>query len=532
MKKFKLTVQNLIFIQILFIFLHYNTNAESIFSFNNLSYNINNTLQIENHQNNHNFKDDDDDYIFIKDLLDLSLSNGPFYLSARINGYQFIGIDYNHPYSSFSKLGKVYSSYTGRWFDITIGDFYIDMGKGSGLSLRKFEEFGLDNSLLGGKLNLNYNGIKLTTLYGEVNPAPMDSIFNKAVVTVKDRIGAAELTVPVKKYATIHGYNVSYDFKDHEHATQKSTIKNALISGGIVKYIAFAPYFDGWAQASFLQRRETGGNINGHAYHAGFNSKIGNLLVLLEVKDFDKYDLRRPLSYYNGNTTNSTFLSNNPYIFPSTLERDDMKVLDNTTVKGFRLKLDYSFMGTKTFPFFNYALFRNTYLKDNKIIYHAYAGIEQLLSKGNSLEVSGGYREVWNKVENKPYKKTWHLESDISYKPYKHYKVDLKTKHYSFKDYSDVGSTEAAEFIEGDMVMSLHITNSIILSGVFGYNTQDNRDGARHYFQSGGAAFRIGDYTDLKLTGGTIRGGIICMFGECKELPPFSGAKAELIISY
>ena len=60
-------------------------------------------------------------------------------------------------------------SYTGRSFEATLGDFYMTLGRGLILSLRKSGDVGVDNKLRGAKVAGRFGGVQLLAFGGFVN---------------------------------------------------------------------------------------------------------------------------------------------------------------------------------------------------------------------------------------------------------------------------------------------------------------------------------------------------------------------------
>jgi len=59
------------------------------------------------------------------------------------------------PAETFFWPEKVVLEYSGRSVEIKLGDFYISIGRGMVLSLRKLDELGIDTTLQGGRFVLH-----------------------------------------------------------------------------------------------------------------------------------------------------------------------------------------------------------------------------------------------------------------------------------------------------------------------------------------------------------------------------------------
>jgi hypothetical protein len=59
------------------------------------------------------------------------------------------------PFDPKKFFEKISLSYSGRTVDATLGDFYVSLGRGLVLSIRKVDELGVDTTLLGGKVAIH-----------------------------------------------------------------------------------------------------------------------------------------------------------------------------------------------------------------------------------------------------------------------------------------------------------------------------------------------------------------------------------------
>lgn len=75
---------------------------------------------------------------------------------------------------------KLYLGYNQPGIDITVGDFYAQLGRGMVLSVRKIDELAIDTTIRGGKLVLdrNFGKVRLggTFLAGQMNPLRFDEV--------------------------------------------------------------------------------------------------------------------------------------------------------------------------------------------------------------------------------------------------------------------------------------------------------------------------------------------------------------------
>ncbi len=69
---------------------------------------------------------------------------------------------------------KVWVTYSGPGIEATLGDAYVQFGRGLVLSMRKIDDLGIDTTLRGGKLQIQKDPIALTLVAGFTNPSRVD----------------------------------------------------------------------------------------------------------------------------------------------------------------------------------------------------------------------------------------------------------------------------------------------------------------------------------------------------------------------
>ncbi len=87
---------------------------------------------------------------------------------------------------------KVFATYKTSDTEITVGDAYVQFGRGLVLSLRKVDELGIDTTLLGAKIIANKDIVGVTLVAGLANPARVDEPTGRALflpASVGDRLG-------------------------------------------------------------------------------------------------------------------------------------------------------------------------------------------------------------------------------------------------------------------------------------------------------------------------------------------------------
>lgn len=132
-----------------------------------------------------------DDWGVLLNRLNAQATSGPLTLSARLDGAWFFtspepqgenafnaGLELSNRYINWIYPSKYTLLYTGRDFEIALGDSTAQLGRGLVLSLRKLDELASDTTLRGlratGRVRLGAARVKLTALAGSINPLRID----------------------------------------------------------------------------------------------------------------------------------------------------------------------------------------------------------------------------------------------------------------------------------------------------------------------------------------------------------------------
>ena len=76
---------------------------------------------------------------------------------------------------------KLWATYQTRELEVTVGDAYVQFGRGLVLSMRKIDELGIDNTVRGGKLTWQKDPFAVTLVAGLANPSRVDEATGRAL---------------------------------------------------------------------------------------------------------------------------------------------------------------------------------------------------------------------------------------------------------------------------------------------------------------------------------------------------------------
>lgn len=106
-------------------------------------------------------------------------------------------IDGSSRYRDAIYPAKVFATYKTEGLEVTVGDAYVQFGRGLVLSMRKVDELGIDTTVLGAKIVANKDIFGFTLIGGLANPARVDEPTGRALFVPRplpgERIGPQPL---------------------------------------------------------------------------------------------------------------------------------------------------------------------------------------------------------------------------------------------------------------------------------------------------------------------------------------------------
>lgn len=279
--------------------------------------------------------------------------------------------------------------------ELTVGDAYVQFGRGLVLSLRKVDELGIDTSLLGAKVTASKDIFGLTLVAGVTNPARIDEPTGRALFlpeSVGDRLGpqpvfgndrivgasitaGRELPVVASTHAVLltrcapYRYNEDGTVVDSafdkaigtcEEPDRGSFLRTLPPLGPVIKarHVVNASesievpnlwghgnlYFEGAIQKRELESG-TDANTHGNAIYGAFVASGGPITNTLEVKSYRNF---YPLAA-SVNVSRASAFANIAYSAPPTAEpviADTMFGSFNVCVTGGRDRFDYRLTDT------------------------------------------------------------------------------------------------------------------------------------------------------------------------------------------
>ena len=303
---------------------------------------------------------------------------------------------------------KVWATYQSPDLEATIGDAYVQFGRGLVLSMRKIDELGIDNTVRGAKIAYQRDPFSLTVVAGLANPSRVDEATGRALFLSKPVAGDSAGPQPLFGSDRIVGAQIQAGrglpvvLSTHAARLTRCAPYRYDAGGRVIDGALDAPFGscdpsdtrswlssvpDGlgpainateigtagqsievpslWKHGSLyieaaVQHRDHDGSLaldphpNGNALYGSMSTDIGPVTNTLEIKSYRNfYPLAGAVNATNATEFSNIFYSNPPTAEPIT--QDAFTGYFNACVDGGRLRTDvrtsdtFLFYGTGTY---------------------------------------------------------------------------------------------------------------------------------------------------------------------------------------
>lgn len=394
---------------------------------------------------------------------------------------------------------------------IRLGDFHVRFGQGMSLSLRRVDPLGTDTALRGGRLDLAIGPARITGIAGVVNPQNFDPVDIRIVPDGGDLVVGAQVEVRPMAALGIAGYFVGARLPD---AGPDGRDVDWLIGGGSMGL-------------DFGRIRATvegaGGRLGGfaassvtpHGLTGSFAVDLGPTTWLVEGKWYRHWGLGRPDRYL-------------AYDEPATLERADQLVPGNSDSLGGRTRLDWRVIPALT-------LYANgmAYLfsanggspAGGDLAWHVFGGAEVRLGERATAGLGGGWRTERD-AAGRDTLRLWHIDVEAS--------IRIGAGLVLSAGLNQVGESRALlhrkDFVRGLSSIGLAWPGVGSIAMMYGHSTEVETRPTHYPGAEIRALLPYGG--ELRLFGGRMAGGRVCVSGTCRDLPAFEGVRMDFAIHH
>ncbi len=504
------------------------------------------TLTFAWHANNMDGADFNDDYFDIKNRFNVQFTEKMIETLLRFDTMTILDYDGKTPqapagreYTDDYRLERI----TGilkpaRSLKVTLGDTYAQLGNGILLSLRKIDELGMETALRGVKIDYEPSIVSMSLMGGVTNTNNVDQQDNYYYEDPMDRIAAAQLAVRPHSRVKIQAQGLFLNWTELKGA---ETFSPMAYGGGLLLWGNLWPgRITAEAESDVLWREKVSllegtERIRGQAVYLKLHGIFGPLSLLLEGKYYEDF-----------NVTGSMF-GDGPIVYnqPPTAERYDQEVDTSLSVYGGRLKADVKILE----DFIVYAnLSAGDYVPltelaegndDRRMAWylHAYGGMKMFFNSGLSeLSVSGGWRREMEPrfVPGQEEPEGWtrhmhiyHVEGKAVFYIAEGWSVRYSVLH---ETWGKKKATEYHQWSRGTQIFGVDLAGVMSLNAAFEYDTEFLKmPFDKNLF--GWWEVKVYPMQNLivGVKAGMERGGLKCVSGICKRVPPFTGLLMSVV---
>ncbi len=506
------------------------------------------------HSNNRNVTSCDDDFGEALERFNLNGSweewqaglrvDAAFYFSkAEVTAPSFIGtpcrdVDLRGRYLDVQTLPtrpggplpeRLWLGYTGRRFEVTLGDSYVSFGRGLTLSLRKTDELGLDNTQRGARVRWTGERFSGTVVAGLTNINNVDEASGRYEPDPNDGVIGATADVALFDRLRVGGSAVTVLFQEPVSSFAPPDTREYderwLLAGPRID----APKLTDWLGIyleGVAQRRTaiTGEVETGYGLYGSATAYAGDLTFLLEGKAYGDLAVVQP-------NVGSVDFRAMQYTQLPTLERVQQQLEHpQQDVAGGRVRVDWTVSPTLGL-YFNHGTFRDWsgYLDPESFtifpatIQDPYAG---LMFYGGPWRIHAQAGSRFVLIKGNAVRMDAHADVDVGASLGGGHSLQLHVVH---QERSKIVLSES-RWREGTLQAGWRWRPHLAVSGILDYTTEDGQ--SQTWYPGASAEWEITPSSNLRVFAGQSRGGLKCISGVCRVFPPFTGVKSTLTLRF
>lgn len=526
------------------------------------TFSLTSTTTIQYRFDNGNLNLRDDDFLSIWEKLELAMQGEGLRVNARVDGFApfFDHVCEADDDSCFLQNDLRLERFGIHWEhdDLVVDavDSYAVLGRGLALSLRRVDLLGVDNTLRGGQVAYDNGDVFIRALGGAVNPQNLDPQSLRIIEQPRDQLRRDLFTNPrlhdflvggeagyrLSGVALgVHGLHVWLGDDDLGNRRDIDVfgwrVDAPALLGGNLSF-----YGEVNGQRRLTTRPDGEERVeDGHAIYGTLQGRLGNLALLAEWKDYSNYRVA---------ATNTEGNAWRVYSAAPTLERDAERLEGGAiyNARGGRIQADYGFLpGAWSLNVnalaYGYAELRvptegprvNVDPFDGTLVTHGYAKVQRVPTGEGRIDWSfafeaGARRETFLRANEALLADPGDAQLRVIHATIE---AGIVLGQHSLElliDHRDERKLrfEYVDYIRGSASLTYSFAGRFRLSPVLAWNTEQ---ASRPSLYPGGEVridFLEGSF--VRIFGGRTPGGLVCSGGVCRDVPPFEGALAEVVL--
>jgi hypothetical protein len=440
-------------------------------------------------------------------------------------------------------------AYAGENIELTLGDYYVTLGRGLTLGVRIVDDVAVDNKLRGGEAKAHAGPFDIHIFYGLLNIKNFEPGTGFAYEETGDQIGGARFEWNLGRALKlgIHGARI----RTPVISDQQTEFLNVGATLEMPRPVDWASVY---AEVAHLDRNRFIGQARqlleqeGFGLYGNINLFFGPMTFLLEGKAYDNMfsilpgDASDPLAQRRQNI--------NRLSEPPTAERFGATILSNQTVFGGRVRADWS-VTPEIVPYVSYGHYVDggcglfgfrgrssaapgdtcddatsvgANVRPKSFVNAVFGGIRARWSKGD-ISAEAGYRGQFFYDAQTASPDTLSLQES-------HGQLDLHQRFGRFNAELFLLAKALAQidndWVEGRAALSLGHAEGWSVTAAYEYTTISPN--SREHYPSLSGQVQLSDAVLLRGLVGGERPGLKCSGGACRFFPGFEGGRLELTV--
>lgn len=442
-----------------------------------------------------------------------------------------LNVELQQRYENTLTPEKVWLGWNGRSFEVTLGDSYVQFGRGLSLSLRKTDELGLDTTQRGVRVKVNTDHLTATLIGGLTNIGNIDEASGRYAFDPNDGVVGATADVRfLERFrlgASATGFFFNKPVSSISPPGVDETFQERWILGGpridaprLTDWLGL--YIEGVGQRRLAINGE---EETGYGLYGSATGYFGPSTVLFEGKFYGDLAVVQPrFQYIEFQPVQYTALP--------TLERVIQPIEHpQRNIAGGRIRWDYTF-NPKLSVFANQAVFRDWEgYQDPETadlmpgtIHDPYVGVD--LTWGEQrLIAQGGVR--FTLIRGQMVRRDGHLDLNVVKGFGGRNSLELHVVNF---ERSELLPFSDQSWREGNITLSYRSRPKFAVGAVLDYTTASGQPAV--FYPGGTAEYDFTEASNIRLFAGSSRGGLRCISGVCRIFPPFTGLKSTLTLRY
>jgi hypothetical protein len=428
-------------------------------------------------------------------------------------------------YQDLFRLEYLSATYADKDVELTLGDYYVTLGRGMVLAIRKVGDLGIDNKLRGAEGKARLGAASVQGFAGLLNIKNVEQGTGFAYREAGDLVAGGRVEVSGGRFAKVGAHAALVRAPTDDDF--RSEVRGYGVTLELPRPVKWASFY---GEVALLERKQREDDQatgeEGKGAYGNLNLYFGPATFLIEGKAYDNLfnvlPRALPRSGEPGDLVDWERMSINRLTEPPTAERPLTLLLSNQTVRGGRVRFDYA-VTPRFVPYLSLGRYRDTRTVASDIT--AAFGGARLRWHGGEAMGESGYRgqfvdDPGNPADGTLVRSDTHLLADVSQKLFGPYSLEV------FFSGLRVGQ-EKFHWFEGRASLALRSTARWSAFVAYEFYTAAPAVYDPHYISAGGQwEFLPGSF--LRALYGGERAGLKCVGGVCRFFPGFEGGRLEL----